>query len=98
MVIVGEDGEEEQPSVVLDAMHSNAYLDKLMRQSPTAFVDFLKPESHIGDATNGENVVTAHPDTYYDSEPKECKVCGAYVDRIAQLEAELAYLRGPRGY
>lgn len=79
-------------------MHSSAYLDKLKRQNPTAFVDFLKPDSHIGDATTGEHVVTTHPEEHYYAEPKECHLCSAHEARIAQLEAELSYLRGPRAY
>ena len=93
-----EEAEEEKPSVVHDAMHSSAYLDKLKRQNPTAFVDFLKPDSHIGDATTGEHVQTTHAEDHYYAEPKECHVCSAFADKIDQLEAELAYLRGPRGY
>ena len=91
-----EEAEEEKPSVIQDHMHSSAYLDKLKRQNPTAFVDFLKPESHIGDATTGEHIQTAHPEVHYDTEPKECHLCSAHEARIAQLEDELAYLRGAR--
>ena len=83
MIVMDEDGEEEQVSVVLPNTHSKAYLDKLKREIPFAFVDFQKPESHIGDATTGEHVITTSPKEHYYAEPKECHVCGAFADRIA---------------
>lgn len=94
--VLNDDGEKEMVSVVLPNTQSEAYLDKLRRQNPTAFVDFAIPASHIGDATTGEHVKTASPDSHYYAEPKECKICHEFADRIEQLEAELAYLRGAR--
>ena len=83
MMVMDEDGEEEQVSVVLPNTHSTVYLDKLKREIPFAFVDFQKPESHIGDATTGEHKVTAHPEEHYYAEAKECHVCHEFADRIA---------------
>ena len=83
MMVMDEDGEEEQVSVVLPNTHSTVYLDKLKREVPFAFVDFQKPESMIGDATTGVHVVTTHPEEHYYAEPKECHVCHEFADRIA---------------
>ena len=69
------------------------YYSKFVALYPFAAVDFEVPETHIGDATNGEFVVPEDKSKHEYAVPTECTDCLELEAKIMMLEADLEFER-----
>ena len=56
-------------------MEDDDYLEKFAELYPFAMVDFERPSTFIGDATNGEFVVAEPREKHAYTTPEECEYC-----------------------